>query len=129
MLVQAVLSTAFLLISVLGKGTGAEAAYLVLLDTMLLVYFVPYLYLFLCYLKAGIGTERAGVPGIALRWAVGTSGLLVTLFAMVVACVPPPDSHYHLAKVVGGAAGFLLLGGLLYWRAAQRTDLGLREAA
>jgi amino acid transporter len=128
MLVQAILSTIFLLISVLGKGTGAEAAYLVLLDTMLLVYFVPYLYLFLCYLKAESGPEPAGGTGRAIRWAVGTSGLLVTLFAMFVACVPPPDSHYHLAKVVGGAIGFLLLGGLLYWRAAQRSGTGIGEA-
>jgi amino acid transporter len=129
MLVQAALSTVFLLVSVLGKGTSVEAAYLVLLDTMLLVYFVPYLYLFLCYLKAGRRREQTGAGGSGVRWAVGTSGLLVTLFAMFVACVPPPDSHSHVAKVVGGALGFLLLGGLLYWRAAQGSDRGMREAA
>jgi glutamate:GABA antiporter len=127
-LVQATLSTIFLLISVLGKGTGAGAAYLVLLDTMLLVYFVPYVYLFLCYLKSGQGREHPTAGGNGLRWAVGTSGLLVTLFAMFVACVPPPDSQHHLAKVLGGAVGFLLLGGLLYWWASQRAP-GMRQSA
>src|SRR6185503_7753075 len=46
-LTQAVLATVFLLLSVLGKGTTVEKAYLVILDTMLLVYFIPYIYLFL----------------------------------------------------------------------------------
>ena len=48
---QAVLATLFLGVSVLGKGTTVEKAYLIILDTMLLVYFVPYIYLFLSYLK------------------------------------------------------------------------------
>jgi amino acid transporter len=46
-LTQAVLATVFLLISVLGKGTTVEKAYLIALDTMLLVYFIPYVYLFI----------------------------------------------------------------------------------
>src|SRR5262249_6196877 len=45
-IIQAVLATIFLLLSVLGKGTTVEKAYLIVLDTMLLVYFIPYLYLF-----------------------------------------------------------------------------------
>ena len=40
-LTQAVLATVFLGLSVLGKGTTVERAYLVLLDTMLLIYFIP----------------------------------------------------------------------------------------
>jgi amino acid transporter len=128
MLVQAGLSTVFLLISVLGKGTGAEAAYLVLLDTMLLVYFIPYVYLFLCYLRVS-ARDRKETRGSGLRWAVGTSGLLVTLFAMFVACVPPPESRYHVLKVLGGAMGFLLLGGGLYWRAARREARAMQAAA
>jgi amino acid transporter len=128
-LTQAVLSTLFLLIAVLGKGTGVEAAYLVLLDTMLLVYFVPYVYLFLCYWKGGSAREPAGAGRAASRIAVGASGLLVTLFAMFVACVPPPESQHHILKVVGGAAGFIALGGLLYWRSAHRDAAGTKEAA
>ena len=55
---------------------------------------------------------------------VGVSGLLVTLFAMGVAMVPPPDEARPLlfeAKVVGGALGFILLGGLVYWRAHRKS--------
>jgi amino acid transporter len=42
-LVQAALATVFLLISQLGKGSTVEHAYLILLDTQLLIYFIPYL--------------------------------------------------------------------------------------
>ena len=60
-LTQAVLATLFLLLSVLGKGTTVERAYLVILDTMLLVYFIPYIYLFVCYPgRCGCGSRRAG---------------------------------------------------------------------
>ena len=56
-LTQAVLATVFLLLSVLGKGTTVEKAYLVILDTMLLVYFIPYIYLFVCYLRRAAAKE------------------------------------------------------------------------
>ena len=77
-LVQAGLATIFLLLSVLGKGTTVEKAYLILLDTQLLVYFIPYVYLFISFLihrrtEAPAGTVR--VPGgPAGAWAVGLSG-------------------------------------------------------
>lgn len=120
-LTQTVLATLFLLLVVLGKGTTVEKAYLIVLDTMLLVYFIPYIYLFLCYLviRRSPGSE-AGVPrGRNLATLVGLSGLALTLFAMIVATIPPsdtPDPWVFRAKVIGGAGAFVLLGGLLYWR-------------
>jgi glutamate:GABA antiporter len=53
-LTQAVLATVFLCLVVLGRGTTVEKAYLIVLDTMLLVYFIPYIYLFLCYLTVRV---------------------------------------------------------------------------
>jgi hypothetical protein len=53
---------------------------------------------------------------------VGISGLLVTLFAMGVATIPPGDDAQpwlFVVKVVGGALGFVVLGGLVYWRAQR----------
>ena len=76
-LTQAVLATVFLLLSVLGKGTTVERAYLVILDTMLLVYFIPYLYLYVCFLVVRL-KERApaGVvlPGRPARGAHDRTG-------------------------------------------------------
>jgi amino acid transporter len=132
-LVQAGLATIFLLLSVLGKGTTVERAYLILLDTQLLVYFIPYVYLFISFLLL----RRTPAPPEALRVPggkggavlVGVSGLAVTLFAMGVAMIPPGEDTrpiLFLAKVVGGALAFVVLGGVVYWTAQRRSAPGLR---
>ncbi|HKV73201.1 MAG TPA: APC family permease [Gemmatimonadales bacterium] len=126
-LFQALFAMAVLFVSVLGKGTTVEKAYLIVLDTMLLVYFIPYIYMFLAYLKFTRlhPTPTASRPKALL---VGGSGLLLTVLAMVVAMVPPSDTPsvalFEL-KVGGGALFFVLLGGFLYWRATR----GMRAAA
>jgi amino acid transporter len=127
-LVQASLATVFLLVSLLGKGTTVEKAYLIILDTQLLIYFIPYVYLFISFLlhrRTPAPPDTVRVPGGAVgAMAVGSSGLFVTLFAMGVAIVPPADEMQPLLfelKVVGGALAFIALGGVVYWR-AQRRD-------
>ena len=124
-LVQATLATIFLLLSVLGKGTNVEDVYLILLDTQILIYFIPYLYLFVVFLiHRRRGENSSGVvlvPGRSIgAWLTGLSGMIVTLFAMIIATIPPPDMGDPLLfrlKVIGGALGFILIGGSIYWRA------------
>jgi len=44
---------------------------------------------------------------------------------MGVAMVPPSDDAHPMLfeiKVVGGALGFIALGGLVYWRASRATS-------
>ena len=127
-LTQAVLATVFLLLSVLGKGTTVEKAYLVLLDTMLLVYFIPYLYLFVAYLiirmRDPVASGGGWWKGKPAAVVIGLSGLLLTTLAMIVATVPPGDTSPLLfrLKVIGGAALFVALGGLVYWRARWNSS-------
>jgi amino acid transporter len=122
-LTQAVLASVFLLVSVLGKGTTVEKAYLIILDTMLLVYFIPYIYLFIAYLVVRLGEPvpaESAVPRSRAAAAVtGVAGLGLTLFAMVLATIPPSDTAepwLFRVKVIGGAAFFVVLGLLIYWR-------------
>ena len=128
-LTQAVLATIFLLLSVLGRGTTVEKAYLVLLDTMLLVYFVPYLYLFVAYLIVRLREPSTAAEswwkGKGAGTLVGSAGLLLTLLAMTVATVPPSDTDPWLfrLKVIGGATLFIGIGGVVYWRARLTTRL------
>ncbi len=153
-LVQATLGTIFLLLSVIGKGTNVEDVYLILLDTQILIYFIPYLYLFVVFLihrrrgekvaavhRTAKGPVRLGpievenasevvlVPGGSIgAWLTGLSGLVVTLFAMIIATIPPPDmggtAFVFRLKVIGGALGFILIGGLIYWRARWKKSEG-----
>ena len=124
-LVQAMLATIFLLLSVLGKGTKVEDVYLILLDTQILIYFIPYLYLFIVFFIHRRRSAHSGevmlVPGGPIgAWFTALSGIVVTLFAMIIATIPPPDMGNSLLfrlKVIGGALGFILVGGLIYWRA------------
>ena len=124
-LVQATLGTIFLLLSVLGKGTNVEDVYLILLDTQILIYFIPYLYLFVVFLihrrRGENASEVVLTPGGSIgAWLTGLSGTIMTLFAMIIATIPPPDMGNTLLfriKVIGGALGFILIGGLIYrWR-------------
>ena len=127
-LVQATLATIFLLLSVLGKGTNVEDVYLILLDTQILIYFIPYLYLFIVFLihrtRGENSSEVVLAPGRSIgAWLIGLSGTIVTLFAMIVATIPPPDMGNSLLfrlKVIGGALGFVVVGGLIYWRAKAK---------
>ncbi len=119
-LVQAILASLFLLISVVGRGTTVEKAYLIILDTMLLVYFIPYIYLFLCYLLDRLrGAGAAPMSGRALAAVIGLSGLALTLLAMGIATVPPGGTEapwLFRLKVMGGAGAVVLLGGVVYLR-------------
>jgi amino acid transporter len=137
-LVQATLGTIFLLVSVLGKGTNVEDVYLILLDTQILIYFIPYLYLFVVFLihrrRGENASEVVLVPGGSIgAWLTGLSGAIVTLFAMIIATIPPPDmggsALVFRLKVIGGALGFILIGGLIYLRARVSRNNGPASAA
>jgi amino acid transporter len=119
-LVQAALATLALFISVLGHGSTVETVYLIMADTTLLIYFVPFIYLFAATVAL---RDRERGRSAARAWLLGGCGAFVTVFAMVIATIPPadtPNKWLFFLKVVGGAAFFIALGGLLYWRAAVR---------
>ncbi len=128
-LVQAPVAALLLILSLLGKGTTVERAFLILIDMSLLIYFIPYCYLFICLMvhchrtreaKEGRFVFPGGSKGALV---VGLCGLLITVFAMVVAVIPPPGTSnvwVHEFKLVGGSLFLVLAGLVIYWRARQK---------
>ena len=107
---------------------------MILLDTQILIYFIPYLYLFIVFLIHRRRGENAAdtvlVPGGSIgAYLTGLSGAIVTLFAMIIATIPPPDlggsTLVFRLKVIGGALGFIVIGGVIYWRAHWKK-IGLK---
>jgi glutamate:GABA antiporter len=128
-LIQAPITAFFLLLSVLGKGTTVEKAFLILLDMSLLIYFIPYIYLFITFM-VHCGRRRTDqsllVPGGAIGALIaGSCGLAITLFAMIVALIPPPGTSQiwiHEAKLGGGSLLLLLLGLFIYCRQREKLS-------
>ena len=131
LLVQAGLSALFILAAT--QGSTVHTAYLILVDATLIVYFIPYLYMF----AAGIRLRRriAATPGAipvpgadAGSWIVNGVGFATTLLAIVLALVPPSDEAGKIAfflKVFGGSFGFVVAGFLFYaWAERRRTVAG-----
>src|SRR5438034_3123291 len=111
MLVQGAIATVFVIASLV--GTTVKNAYLVLTQTTLILFFIPYLYLFLAYLRL----RRQRTVTTALAGLVGSAAVL---FSIVLGFVTPADGArpwLYEAKVGGGGVGVMVLGGLLVGRA------------
>jgi amino acid transporter len=130
-LVQAVASGAILLGSQINEKT--IGAYQFLVDAGIILYFIPFLYMFAAVIKLARRKDRkenphavlvpGGVPGV---WVCGGLGFIVVLVGIIVSLVPPGDSANKLGfelKLIGGTVGSVLLGLLLYWRGARTKKM------
>ncbi len=126
-LVQAIASGAILLGSQINDTT--RGAYQFLIDAAIILYFIPFLYMFAAVIKLAGRRDRAEnahavlVPGgRAGVWVCGGLGFLVVLIGILVSLVPPGDSSDKFGfelKLVLGTAASVLLGLVLYWRGAR----------
>jgi len=101
LIVQAVISSVILLVSVFltlsGSQTSVQEAYDILVNLTIIIYFVPYLYLFLALVRlrrldpiASSDTQTLRVPGGTLGlWLVVICGFLATLVSLALVFVPP----------------------------------------
>lgn len=121
-IVQGIVATAFILMSFI--GTTVRDAYLILLDTTLLVYFIPYAYMFSAYIvlrRKNIG-ENGNIILIPknnfIATLVGISGLVTTIFAMIMSLIPSSGVTNVLLYEIKVISGFLLFVGVgagIYW--------------
>ncbi|HTD59623.1 MAG TPA: APC family permease [Gemmatimonadaceae bacterium] len=118
-LVQAIAATIVLPLVTLGKGSSVEQVYQIVLDMNVLIYFIPFIYLFCCLLFEGDTPGPTVIPGGRIgRYIAGSAGLFVTIFAIIVAAIPPSDQSplWFEVKVLGGVGLFYFVGWLFYRR-------------
>jgi amino acid transporter len=123
------------LIILLGfAGAEVQEAYMFLVDFTIIVYFVPYIYLFASLIKLARAGDRpeGSVPvpgGRAGATIVGLVGLLTTLVAVIFALDPPEgtDPLRFQIKLIGGCGLLILVGWMLY--AGGRRRRGVPDAA
>lgn len=114
LLVQGGVATLFVLAGLV--GSTVRDAYLALVDMTIVLYFIPYVYMFAAYLRL----ERRRTPASAV---VGWVGLAAVLVSIALAFVPAADVANPVAfeaKVVGGVVGFMGLGLLLARRGVRQ---------
>jgi amino acid transporter len=130
-LVQAGISAAILLASQINETI--RGAYQILIDAAIILYFIPFLYMFAAVIKLAGRKDRKENPhavlvpgGIAGVWICGGLGFAVVLGGIFLSFVPSGDSADKLVselKLVAGTVGSVLLGLILYWRGARSKRL------
>ncbi|HXN22365.1 MAG TPA: APC family permease [Candidatus Dormibacteraeota bacterium] len=123
-LVQGGLSAIVLLLSQFKETESG--AYQVLVDAAIILYFIPFLYMYAAAIKLAARKDRAadgqavlipgGKPGV---WIAGGLGFLVVTGGIVLSLVPPGDSTNKLlfeTKLIAGTLFAILIGLALYYR-------------
>jgi amino acid transporter len=131
-LVQASISAAILLGSQINESM--QGAYQKLIDAGIILYFIPFLYMFAAVIKLAYRKDRKEnthavlVPGgISGVWICGSLGFLVVLIGILVSVIPPGDSANKLSfflSLVAVTSLSVLIGLLLYWRGARAKQNG-----
>ncbi|MCL4540674.1 MAG: APC family permease [Bacteroidetes bacterium] len=119
---QGLIATAFLLMSFIGAST--EQAYLVLVDATIIVYFIPYIYIFLAAIRI-FRREARETPGSKsmLKIIVSSIGGVTTAAAIVLTLFPPEaggNPLLFLIKSLGSSLAFVAVGVIIFWVAKRR---------
>lgn len=114
LLVQAGVASLFVVTGML--GSTVRDGYVALIDTTIILYYIPYLYLFASYLRL------RRTPGVRTAY-VGWAGLSAVAVSMGLALVPPDVGSPLVfeVKVVGGVVLFMGIGWWLSARARSAT--------
>ena len=126
-LVQAIISGAILLVSQINDTTFG--AYQFLVAATVILYFIPFLYMYAAAIKLAYRPERENTPGAILIpggklgvWVTSGLGFLVVLLGIALSFVPPGETENKLlfgVKLIVGTGFAVFLGLVLYARGAR----------
>jgi amino acid transporter len=116
-------------VSIGGGETTVQESYDILVNLTILIYFVPYLYLFAAWIRLR-HAETAAPPqamtmvrGRTGVWLVASCGFAATLIAVALVFVPPPDTQNILnyeANLAGQSLLLFVVGFGFYLFATRR---------
>jgi glutamate:GABA antiporter len=145
LIVQGVVATLIFLVSLFltvgGGQTTVQDAYDILINLTAVIYFVPYLYLFLALITLDRRAEPAGQPGAETpgpqrqrwgMWLLAMVGFAATAVAVGLAFVPPRGASNlvgYVLNLVLQTAAVVAVGLVLYAISRRRADAGDRLAA
>jgi len=127
-LVQAVASLVVLLLSQIREQTMA-GVYQILVDAAIILYFIPFLYMYAAAIKLAGRSDRRENPHAVLIpggkfgvWIAGGLGFASVLCGIVFSLIPPGEESNKVlfeCKLVGGTVAAIALGLFLYFRGAR----------
>jgi amino acid transporter len=136
-LVQAILSGIVLLLSQI-HAESVQNAYQLLVDAAVILYFIPFLYMYAAAIKLAYRKDRAENPAAVLIpggkfgvWVAAGLGFLVVGLGIVLSFIPPGEAiskFWFGAKLIGGTVGSILIGLTLYFRGVRQKSGGGGEA-
>jgi amino acid transporter len=119
LIVQSIASSAIFLGSVFftisGRSTSIQEAYDILVNLTILIYFIPYLYLFVAQVRLLPGSSHA------LAWL----GFGSTAISLALTFLPPPGSNvltYEVNLIVQAGVMLAIGGGLYMWSRRRIGD-------
>ncbi len=131
-LVQAVISGMILLLIQINETING--AYQILVDAAIILYFIPFLYMYAAVVKLSSRRDRAGnanavlIPGGKIGvWLAGGLGFFVVLAGIVLSVIPPGETENKFLfelKLAACTVFAILLGLVLYFRGARQKASG-----
>ena len=126
-LVQALISGGILLL--IQVNETANSAYQILVDAAVILYFIPFLYMYGAVIKLAYRKDRGANPEAVLIpggrvgvWIAGLMGLVVVIGGIVLSLIPPGETTNKWIfemKLVGGTVASVAIGLALYFRGVR----------
>lgn len=127
-LVQAMASLVVLMLSQIKEETMV-GVYQILVDAAIILYFIPFLYMYAAAIKLARRSDRKEnthavlIPGGTLGvWLAGGLGFVSVLCGIAFSLIPPGEESNKVlfeCKLVGGTIASIALGLFLYFRGAR----------
>jgi amino acid transporter len=130
--VQALISGLVLLASQINQST--RDSYQQLIDSAIILYFIPFLYMFAAAIRLARRRDRAEnehavlIPGgLVGVWTVSGVAFLITLLSIVLSVFPPGESSNRVAfllRTLGWVISSMAIGLTLYCRGVRAKKAG-----